>query len=138
MVRRLALVALASVLLAPFSGLPPAARGQGEAALLPAEGAWKMRFDYRLDGELKDAKDRGGAPLRLKVDKGHITCRDGKFSFTGEVVAGKVPIINLRQDGPDGFVSFYTGKLVKKGRIVGTWYNTIDRSGDFELVLQEK
>lgn len=40
----------------------------------------------------------------------------------------------LRQDAP-GFVAFYSGKLVKKGRIVGTFHNTGGQSGDFEMVL---
>ena len=46
----------------------------------------------------------------------------------------------LRQDNLNikGYVAFFSGKLVEKGRVVGTYYHSLGGSGDFEMVLQKK
>jgi len=102
--------------------------------LLPADATWKHRWDYRLDGELKDTHE---VSLELSVRNNRISGKhDAGSRWAGEIVPGKVPVVMLRQDGP-GFVVFYAGKLVGKGCIVGTFYNTTGESGDFEIVLEK-
>jgi hypothetical protein len=56
----------------------------------------------------------------------------------GEIVEGKAPVLVLRHDGFNGYVSFWTGKLASEERIVGTWVDNQGQAGDFEATLQKK
>jgi hypothetical protein len=113
---------------------PTAAHGQDiSKALLPSNGVWKARFDGRLDGELKGAREV--SPIRITVRNNRISWREGDHVFAGEISAGTTPLVTIRQDGPNGFVAVHSGKLVKEGHIVTTWFNNQGGSGDFELVL---
>jgi hypothetical protein len=124
-------------LLIPAAALLLPVRAQDPSKqVLPADATWKHRWDYRLDGELKEPHQ---TTLELSVRNNHITGRhDARGRWAGEIVPGKVPVVMLRQDSDPGFVVFYCGKLVEKGRIVGTFYNTAGESGDFEIVLERE
>jgi hypothetical protein len=126
-----------AIILAFVSFLPPAYGDDAPKQLLAADARWKMRFDFRLDGELKDAEETKSH--RLTVRNNRITGRTVEGdSLAGEIVDGEIPVVTLRQDGPEGFVCFYCGKRLKEGHIVGTWFNSRGQSGDFELVLEKK
>jgi hypothetical protein len=110
------------------------------APLLPAEGVWVLRYDDKVDGELK-AKPSSEVRWRLSVRNDRVAgSLDGikpgdpsDHRMSGEVAAGKPPVVSLRQDGPKGLVCFYAGKLVAPDRVVGTWYDNRGGSGDFEM-----
>jgi hypothetical protein len=67
-----------------------------------------------VDGELK-AKPGGEVRWRLSARNdrisGHLHGRKeggpADHRLSGEVVAGKPPVVSLRQDGPKGLVCFY-------------------------------
>jgi hypothetical protein len=108
---------------------------------------WELRYDFKVDGELKDENETKPR-WRIAVVNNHITgvqaeTKEGDTNIhrlTGEVVDGETPAVFLRQDGqqPKGYVSFHTGLRVDEGRIVGTWYDTRGKSGDFELTVVKK
>jgi hypothetical protein len=123
----------------------PSVRADDPAPLLPAEAVWVMHYDDKLDGEVKA---KPGSEVRWK-----LSARNDRVSgslaglkesdptdhrLAGEVVAGKPPVVALRQDGPKGLVCYYTGKRVAPDRIVGTWYDNRGASGDFEFTLEKK
>ena len=84
---------------------------------------WKFSVrNDRITGSLADKKDADPTNHHL----------------AGEIVAGKPPIITLRQDGPKGLVCYYTGKRAAADRIVGTWYDNRGAAGDFEFIVEKK
>jgi hypothetical protein len=114
-------------------------------SFLGADGEWKERYDVVLDGEVKGETKE--FRWKLSVRNLRITGIPAEFKegdagtdhrLSGEVVDGEVAVVSLRQDGPKGYVRFLNGKCSEKGRIVGTWYDTSGRSGDFEFVAQGK
>lgn len=135
----------ALVVLALFR-LPASAQQPGET-LLPKHAVWNYKSDRMLDGKL--GADAAGGPYQITVVNNRITMRPtdpdwvNQVLFTGEIVPGiegKAPAVFLRQDNQDikGYVSFHSGQLVEKGRIVGTWFNNRGESGDFELVFEKE
>src|SRR3954471_21888028 len=104
------LLLLAAPLTLLAEGDPPA------APLLPAEGVWVLRYDDKVDGELK-AKPGAAVRWRLSVRNDRVAGRlDGPkegdpadHRMSGEAVAGKPPVVSLRQDGPKGLVCYYAG-----------------------------
>jgi hypothetical protein len=111
---------------------------------LPVEAVWVMKYDIKLNGEL-NAKPGGEVRWRISSRNDRLSGslaemkpgdpKDHKLS--GEVVAGKTPLVNIRQDGPGGLTCFYTGKLVEN-RMVGTWYDNRGGGGDFEMSVEKK
>jgi hypothetical protein len=121
--------------------LPSAARTENPKPILPTEAVWSMRYDDKLDGEVT-GKPADAVRWSFTVRNDRIAgslagLKPGDPSdhrIAGEVVAGKPPIVMLRQDGPRGLVCYYTGKLVE-GKVVGTWFDNRGKSGDFEMVI---
>ncbi len=111
---------------------------------LPGDSVWVMKYDDKLDGEVKP---KPGSDVRWRIsvrnDRLSGNLADSKESdpkdhrLSGEVVAGKTPLVHLRQDGPNGLTCYYTGKLVND-RIVGTWYDNRGSAGDFEMAVEKK
>ncbi len=141
-----ALRVLFSLTLIAACGAPrPAGADDPPAALLPAEAVWVMRYDDKLDGEVR-AKPGGEVRWKFSVRNDRVSgslagmkeSDPADHRLSGEVVAGKPPIVSLRQDGPKGLVCYYTGKRVAADRIVGTWYDNRGSSGDFELTPEKK
>lgn len=120
-------------------------RAADDAPLLPAEAVWVMHYDDKLDGEVH-AKPGGEVRWKLSVRNDRIagSLADKKETdptnhhLAGEIVAGKPPVLSLRQDGPKGLVCYYTGKKVAADKIAGTWFDNRGSSGDFELVMEIK
>jgi hypothetical protein len=113
------------------------------APTLPAEAVWVLRYDGKVDGELKP---KPGSEVRWRVSS-----RNGRVSgslagkkegdpsdhkLSGEVAEGKPPVVSLRQDGPKGLVCYYAGTL-SAGKVVGTWYDNRGGSGDFEMAAEK-
>src|SRR5262249_44079444 len=105
---------------------------------LPTDAVWTMKYDDKLDGDVKP-KPGGEVRWRIAVRNDRIAgnLADSKESdpkdhkLAGEVAPGKSPLIHLRQDGPNGLICYYTGKLVGNDRIVGTWFDNRGGLGDF-------
>jgi hypothetical protein len=126
---------------------PPAQEKADDKSLLPADAVWELRYDFKVDGELKDVNETKPR-WRIVVVNNRITgvladAKEGDTNMhrlTGEVVGGETPVVFLRQDGqkPRGYVGFHTGLRVEEGRVVGTWYDTRGTSGDFELAIVKK
>jgi hypothetical protein len=123
---------------------PGAGAEDPPAPLIPTESVWVMRYDDKLDGEVK-ATPGGGVRWKLSARNDRLSGslagrRDADptdHRLSGEVVAGQPPIVALRQDGPLGLVAYYTGKRVAVDRIVGTWYDNRGGSGDFEFTVEK-
>ena len=124
------------------------ALGRAEEPAKPAlvsEGVWVMRYDDKLDGEVR-AKPGGEVRWRLAVRNDRVAgslagLKDGDptdHRLAGDVVAGRPPLVSARQDGPGGLTCYYTGRLVGADRIVGTWYDNRGGSGDFEMTPEKK
>jgi len=121
------------------------AAGADDPPLLPEEAVWVMRYDDKVDGEVKD---KPGAEVRwkLSVRNDRVSGRLAELKESdpadhrigGEIAAGKPPVVALRQDGPKGLVCYYAGKRVADDRIVGTWYDNRGAAGDFELTVEKK
>ena len=126
-------------------GFLSGAMGADESPLLPADAEWVMRYDDKLDGEVKD---KSGTEVRWKlaVRNDRVSGRLAELKESdpadhrigGEVTAGTPPVVALRQDGPKGLVCYYAGKRVAGDRIVGTWYDNRGAAGDFELTIEKK
>lgn len=120
--------------------LPAAvAQDAAPAPLLPTEGVWVMRYDDKLDGEVKaKAGDEVKWALSVRNDRisgglaGKKAADPTDHRLSGEVVAGAPPLVRVRQDGPRGLVCYYVGRRVAADRIVGTWYDNRGGAGDFE------
>jgi hypothetical protein len=111
---------------------------------LPAQSVGLMRYDDRLDGELKP---KAGSDVRWRISvrndriSGSLAeLKDGdekNHRLSGEIVLGKPCIVSIRQDGPNGLTCFYTGKIMPNG-IYGVWIDNRGGSGDFVLVLEKE
>jgi hypothetical protein len=142
MMRQLVIVALGLLCLATLGSPGPIPAGErGSKNLLPANAVWERRLDERLDGRLrgKILKDKFRIMVRNNKLTGHPEGDKRRAQVAGEIVAGQPPIVYWRQDNNNPelrpYTQIFSGKLVAEGRIVGTWYGTTGRSGDFELVL---
>jgi hypothetical protein len=112
--------------------------------LLPEDGIWELRRDFKLDGKVEEAQDNTKLQLKRKgkqfsghfVDK-KANGKDNDSTFSGEVVAhwnGKSLLILRQEDRErDGYVVIHTGQLVGKNHFRGVWYDIVGQSGDFEL-----
>ena len=113
--------------------------------LLVAEQTWVMHYDMKLDGKL-DAASHGKVRWQIVVRNNRVSgmLADAKergpndHRLAGEIVAGKPPILFMRQDGPKGLVCFYSGKRVAEDKVAGTWFDNRGNSGDFELTIEPK
>src|SRR4051812_22166819 len=114
MKRTLTVLVLPWGMLTAFLVQTQLAQGQ-EGEKLPAEGVWKIRWDGKIDGVLRNPE----GPLQIKLSvrnnriTGSLTGDDTRWS--GEVSGGKVVIVTLTQQGKKGYVSYYSGKLIKEG-----------------------
>ncbi len=123
-----------------LAAVAPAQEKEPPAPLLPAEAVWVLRYDDKVDGELK-AKPGAEVRWRLSVRNDRVAgslagLKEGDPSdhrLAGEVVAGRPPVVSLRQDGPKGLVCYYAGTRAADGRVAGTWYDNRGGSGDFEM-----
>ncbi len=138
---RKALLALATV----GCVASPSGWADPTTAHLPAEAVWVMRYDSELDGKVTgkpaDAVRWAFAVRNDRVSGGLAGSKEGDpadHRISGEVAAGKPPIVSLRQDGPGGLVCYYTGRRVEAARVVGTWFDNRGKSGDFEMVVEAK
>lgn len=127
------------------AGNSPAANARDE---VPAEqqvpsGVWKLEVRDRVDGELRG--EARSVPLRLRVIRNRVSGHPAddepdRARLAGEVVVGKATVVTWRQDNSniEGYSSFCTGRVIEKGKIVGTWHDTEGQSGDFVLSFEKK
>lgn len=129
-----------------------AAAGSGQVAnardKAPAEepvpsGVWTLEVRDRVDGELQG--EARSLPLRLQVIRNRVSGHPAddepdRARLAGEVVVGRATVVTWRQDNSniEGYSSFCTGRVVGKGKIVGTWHDTEGQSGDFVLSFEKK
>jgi hypothetical protein len=114
-------------------------------ALMPHDAVWSMRYDSKLDGEVT-GKPADAVRWALTVRNDRISgslagLKPGDpadHRVAGEIVAGKPPILLLRQDGPNGLVCYYTGRRVEEGKVIGTWFDNRGAAGDFEMTVEKK
>ncbi len=138
----LALLCVSSPLLLQSTG----AQEPKDTGLLPGNAVWVRRLDTKLDGKLQGEIAAEEWRVIVKNDKlsGHpLEGKKSRAELSGEVVDGQgdsPPVVHWRQDNSNikGYTQVFSGHRVEVGRIVGTWYDTDGRSGDFELVLQKK
>jgi len=104
-----------------------------------------MRYDSKLDGEVTGKPaDAVRWALTVRNDRISGSLADMKpgdpkdHRVAGEIVAGKPPIMLLRQDGPNGLVCYYTGRRVEAEKVVGTWFDNRGSAGDFEMTMEKK
>lgn len=111
---------------------------------MPTAGIWVSKYDSTLDGELIP-RESPRLELALANDRviGHYENRwavgkPNESIFSGEILRGRVPMITLRQEDPDGYTAIYTGRLVSPLRFVGSYLDNTGAAGDwaFELVVE--
>ncbi len=121
--------------------------GRAGVRFLTSNAVWVFRHDTELSGGLgahgqafwrlavRSNRILGGpdAPRETAYENHHIS---GEISGGG--AAGDTPVVSLRQEGPNGYVSLHVGRANDDGRIVGTWFDNRGMSGDFELVPEHK
>ena len=123
--------------------IPSAISHDEPSAPLLREAVWSMRYDSKLDGEVT-GKPADAVRWALTVRNDRISgslagMKPGDpadHRVAGEIVAGKPPIMLLRQDGPNGLVCYYTGRRVEESKVIGTWFDNRGSAGDFEMVLE--
>ena len=106
-------------------------------------GVWKLEVTDRVDGEPKgEARTQS---LRLRVIRSRVSGQPAdddadRARLAGEVVVGKATVVTWRQDNSniEGYTQFCTGRVVEKGKVVGTWHDTEGQSGDFVLTFEKK
>ena len=127
------IVASLALILMPLA--PLAAREEPSATpLLPARSTWKLTWDTTLDGKL--SSDLPAVSWQVDVCNNRIHVAGGGSVLAGEIIEGKSPVFNLRQDDTKGYVTIYSGKLTDRKFIIGTWFNTFGHSGDFKLSIE--
>lgn len=106
-------------------------------------GLWRLELDEELDGRVR-ANAQAGV-LRLRVIHNRIFGQPAdddpdRARLAGEVVPGRATVVNWRQDNAniEGFTQFCTGRVVRAGLIVGTWYDTMGKAGDFVLSFGQR
>src|SRR2546423_614741 len=103
---------------------------------------WELKYDRELNGRL-DGDTRGG-DLKLTAKKNVITAAPSGGDLTrgdkwsGLFIVGRVTLIQLREDGLNGYARVLSGKQVNHGPFLGTWHDNDGGSGDFELTLKKK
>jgi hypothetical protein len=135
----------ATVLLACFvvvgTCLAPAATAQ-EVGPVPS-GVWRLELDEELDGRVRGNAQTG--VIRLRVIHNRIFGQPAdddpdRARLTGEIVPSRAPVVTWRQDNAniEGSSTFCTGRVVRGGVIVGTWYDTQGKAGDFVLTFVQR
>ncbi|MEQ8785340.1 MAG: hypothetical protein RIC55_03540 [Pirellulaceae bacterium] len=111
--------------------LPPA---------FPESAVWKAELDSKLDGQLEATTSQtlvldsaSGRIIGRPRDRGRE--RAEHSLFTGQVIVGSPPVVSLRQDEQSGYTAVYSGRLVAKGRIVGSYVDNQGAAGDWSLTL---
>ena len=139
-----AIVAVACVLVAgAYVGSPVTAQDKTPVEELLPSGVWKLEVTDRVDGERQG--DPRSQLLQLRVIRNRVTGHPAddepdRARLAGEVVVGKATVLTWRQDNSniEGYSQFCTGKVVEKGKVVGTWHDTEGQSGDFVLTFEKK
>ena len=137
-------VAVACVLIGGmFLGSPLSAQEKAQVEELVPSGVWKMEVRDRVDGEVKgEARTQS---YRLRVIRNRVFGQPAddepdRARLSGEIVVGKATVVTWRQDNSniEGYSSFFTGRVVEKGRIVGTCYDTEGNTSEIVLTFDKK
>jgi hypothetical protein len=116
------------------------------AAAFPADATWVLRSDRKLDGRVDESRQEDRITLRAKGDvvAGEYVGQKAQGKENGSRFGGEVthapagtPLLTLRQTDK-WYAATYAGRLVGEGRVVGCWFDSDGRAGDFELVVERK
>ena len=109
------------------------------------DAVWELRYDEKLDGRLHDVNENKPRWRVVVVNKQIFgALADGQaytaiHRITGEISKNGVKsptVVSFQQvsQKPAGYKSWYSG-FYENGKIVGTWFDTRGKKGDFEFVI---